>query len=73
MVHCIFGEKICVPQGEIRQEVLVEAYGSVYSIHLEGAKMYHDLNKHFWWNTMKRKIAQYVVKCLICQQVKAEH
>ena len=27
----------------------------------------------FWWNAMKRKITQYVTKCLVCQQVKTEH
>ena len=35
--------------------------------------MYKDLKRHFWWNGMKREIAQYVARCLICQQVKAEH
>ena len=35
--------------------------------------MYKDLKQHFWWNNMKREIAQYVAKCLVCQQVKAEH
>jgi len=35
--------------------------------------MYQDLKKHFWWNAMKREIAQYVAKCLLCQQVKEEH
>ena len=56
-----------------RQKVLAEAHSSAYSIHPGGTEMYQDLKKHFWWNAMKREIAQYVAKCLLCQQVKEEH
>nr|GFC12291.1 putative gypsy-type retrotransposon polyprotein [Tanacetum cinerariifolium] len=35
--------------------------------------MYHDLKQYFWWSGMKRDVATYVSKCLICQQVKIEH
>ena len=35
--------------------------------------MYRDLRKVYWWNGMKRDIADFVSKCLNCQQVKVEH
>ncbi|KAJ8748685.1 hypothetical protein K2173_008130 [Erythroxylum novogranatense] len=35
--------------------------------------MYRDLREHFWWKGMKRDVAEYVSRCLVCQQVKAEH
>lgn len=35
--------------------------------------MYKDLKLNFWWYGMKREVAQSVAKCLVCQQVKAEH
>ncbi|WCJ18415.1 Transposon Tf2-9 polyprotein [Euphorbia peplus] len=35
--------------------------------------MYRNLREHFWWIGMKREIAEYVSRCLSCQQVKAEH
>ena len=35
--------------------------------------MYRDLRQHYWWYDMKREVAEFVSKCLICQQVKAEH
>nr|GEU60535.1 reverse transcriptase domain-containing protein [Tanacetum cinerariifolium] len=36
-------------------------------------KMYHDLNKLYWWPNMKAEIATYVSKCLTCSKVKAEY
>nr|GFC91476.1 putative reverse transcriptase domain-containing protein [Tanacetum cinerariifolium] len=35
--------------------------------------MYHDLKQHFWWSGMKRDVATFVSRCLVCQQVKIEH
>nr|GEW17085.1 putative reverse transcriptase domain-containing protein [Tanacetum cinerariifolium] len=29
--------------------------------------------RHFWWSGMKRDVATFVSRCLICQQVKIEH
>ena len=52
-----YGNRVCVPKGEVRQKVLAEAHNSAYSIHPGGTKMYKDLQRHFWWNGMKREIA----------------
>eukprot|EP00253_Pinus_taeda_P007223 PITA_07223 len=35
--------------------------------------MYSDTKKLFFWSGMKHDIAQFVAKCLECQQVKANH
>ena len=35
--------------------------------------MYHDLRKIYWWEGLKRDIAEFVAKCSNCQQVKVEH
>ena len=68
-----FGSRICVPEGEIRAELLAEAHSSPYSIHPGGTKMYKDLRMNFWWHGMKRSVAKSVAACQVCQQVKAEH
>ncbi|KAL0402639.1 UNVERIFIED_CONTAM: Transposon Ty3-I Gag-Pol polyprotein, partial [Sesamum latifolium] len=39
----------------------------------ENYKMYRDLRPYYWWPTMKKDVAEFVAKCLTCQQVKAEH
>nr|GEY52986.1 DNA/RNA polymerase superfamily protein [Tanacetum cinerariifolium] len=50
-----------------------EAHSSPFSVHPGSTKMYHDLKQYFWWSGMKRDVATFVSKCLICQQVKIEH
>ncbi|XP_073001474.1 uncharacterized protein [Typha latifolia] len=35
--------------------------------------MYHDVRRYFWWPGLKKSIAEFVGRCLICQQVKIEH
>lgn len=51
----------------------MEAYETPYIAHLAGTKMYQDLKKSYRWPGMKKDIGDYVAKCLVCQQVKAEH
>ncbi|GKC15096.1 putative reverse transcriptase domain-containing protein, partial [Tanacetum coccineum] len=36
-------------------------------------KMYYDLRDRYWWSRMKKDIAVYVSRYLICLKVKAEH
>ncbi|KAK6160770.1 hypothetical protein DH2020_004151 [Rehmannia glutinosa] len=35
--------------------------------------MYKDLKRSYWWVNMKNQVAEFVARCLTCQQVKAEH
>ncbi|KAK5785605.1 hypothetical protein PVK06_040207 [Gossypium arboreum] len=69
-----FRNQICVPRNsELIQMILNEAHSSQLSVHLGSTKMYNDLKQLYWWHGMKRDISDFVLKCLICQQVKAEH
>jgi len=52
-----FGNKIYVPQGDVRQKIMAEAHSSAYSMHPGGTKMYQDLKQHFCCNAMKREIS----------------
>ncbi|KAG8488859.1 hypothetical protein CXB51_016742 [Gossypium anomalum] len=70
----MFKDRICVPKNEeLIQKILQEAHSGYFSIHPGSTRMYNDLKKMYWWNGMKRDISEFVSKCLICQQVKAEH
>ena len=41
-------------------------------IHLGGDKMYWDMKRMFYWGGMKKDVAEFVAKCLVCQRVKVE-
>ena len=50
--------RLCVHDvRELRQHILAEAHNSRYSIHPSYTKMYRDLREVYWWNGMKRDIA----------------
>jgi hypothetical protein len=69
-----FKDRLCVPNVQsIRGLILKEAHETAYSIYLESEKMYQDLKKKFWWNKMKREIAEHVAICDSCQRIKAGH
>ena len=57
---------------ELKFELMEEAHSSAYAAHPGSTKMYQTLKDYYWWPNMKREIAAFVSRCLICQQVKAE-
>ena len=68
------GTRLCVPNvDDLRKELLEEAHYSAYSVHLGSTKMYHTIKDTYWWNGMKKNVAEFVSMCLTCQQVKLEH
>ncbi|XP_071905663.1 uncharacterized protein [Coffea arabica] len=69
-----FRDRIVVPANEeIKKEILEESHRSRYTIHSGMTKMYHNVKGLYWWEGLKKDVAKFVQKCLICQQVKAEH
>ena len=70
----MMGHRLCVPDvGELKKDIMEEAHSSAYAMHPGSTKMYHTLREHYWWRGMKKDVAEFVYRCLICQQVKAEH
>ena len=70
------GQRMCVPEyGELKRDIMEEAHSSAYAMHPRITKMYKTLKEHYWWNGMKKEIADFVSRCLnlTCQQVKAKH
>ncbi|EOY20325.1 Retrotransposon protein, Ty3-gypsy subclass, putative [Theobroma cacao] len=69
-----YGTRLYVPDGDgLRREILEEAHMAAYVVHPGATKMYQDLKEVYWWEGLKRDVAEFVSKCLVCQQVKAEH
>src|SRR5262249_51096214 len=69
-----FGSRLCVSSDvQLRNDLLEEAHRSRYTIHPGATKMYRNLKQFFWWAGIKKDIAEFVSRCLVCQQLKAEH
>ncbi|KAL0539379.1 hypothetical protein IC582_023591 [Cucumis melo] len=67
-----FEGRLCVPEDSaVKTELLTEAHSSPFTMHHGSTKMYHDLRCVYWWRNMKREVADFVNRCLVCQQVKA--
>ena len=61
-------KKLCVPNVDnLREEILEEVHFAAYSVHPGATKMYHDIKDLYWWDGLKKDVADYVVKCLTCQ------
>nr|GEZ58511.1 reverse transcriptase [Tanacetum cinerariifolium] len=59
--------RLVVPNdASLRKTLLTEAHSSPFFVHPGSTKMYHDLKQHFWCSGMKRDVAMFVSKCLIC-------
>ena len=69
----MMGNRMCVPNSDgLGKEILDKAHNAPYAMHLGTTKMYNTL-QHYWWPGLKKDVAEFVSKCLTCQQVKAEH
>ena len=66
--------RICVPDvDDLRKLIMEEAHCSAYAMHPGSTKMYRTIKKNYWWLGMKKDVTEFVSRCLVCQQVKAEH
>nr|GFA26190.1 retrotransposon protein, putative, Ty3-gypsy subclass [Tanacetum cinerariifolium] len=66
--------RLVVPNDvSLGEALLTEAHSSPFSVHPGSTKMYHDLKQYFWWSGIKRDVATFVSRCLVCQQGKIEH
>ena len=67
--------RLCIPESapDLKEKILKEAHCSSLSVHPGSSKMYKDLRTHFWWNGLKKDVANYVTRCFTCQKVKFEH
>ncbi|XP_075112470.1 uncharacterized protein LOC142182241 [Nicotiana tabacum] len=64
------GNRLCVADVDgLRHVILEEAHNSKYTIHPGSTKMYHDLKQFYWWEGVKKDVANFVSSCLTCQHV----
>ena len=69
-----YKNRLCLPANkELKKKLMHEAHNTVFTMNPRGNKIYQDLKQYCWWRGMKKDIADYVSKCLTCQQVKTKH
>ncbi|WRX13589.1 Reverse transcriptase domain - like 10 [Theobroma cacao] len=62
-----YGTRLYVPNRDgLKREILEEAHMATYVVHLGATKMYQDLNEVYWWEGLKRDVAEFICKCLVC-------
>ena len=60
--------KVCVPNvDDLKKAIIEEVHCLAYAMHSGSAKMYQTIKENYWWLGMKRDIAEFVSKCLVCQ------
>ena len=60
-----FKGRLYVPEAaDLREQLLIEAHETPYSVHPGTTKMYQDLKKGYWWPRMKKDVVKFIEKCL---------
>jgi len=64
--------KVCVPQaGDLRDRILAEVHDTPYGAHQGVQRTFEQINRMFWWPTMRGDVREYVTTCSACQANKA--
>ena len=67
-------DRVYVPDvGDIRKVVMKETHDVPYSRHSGYQKTIAAVKKHYYWPGMKNDVAEYIARCMECQNVKVEH
>ena len=70
----MFKDKLYVPNmPKVKLLILDEVHKTPYSGHPGYQKTITMLRNEYFWPNMKAKVAEYIARCLDCQQVKTEH
>ena len=60
--------KVCVPNVEdLIRMIKEEAHCLTYAMYSGSTKMYQTIKENYWWSGMKKDIAKFVSRCLVCQ------
>ncbi|TYJ97623.1 ty3-gypsy retrotransposon protein [Cucumis melo var. makuwa] len=67
----LWERRLCVRKDSaVKTELLTEAFSSPFTMHPGSTKMYQNLRRVYWWRNMKREMADFINRCLVCQTTK---
>ena len=70
----VYKNRLYIPDSEeVTRLILNELHKKPYSEHPGYQKMITKLRKKYYWCNMKNDAANYLARCIKCQQVKTEH
>ncbi|KAG8490988.1 hypothetical protein CXB51_014131 [Gossypium anomalum] len=64
--------RLCIPQGSIRELLVLEAHSGGLMGHFGISKTLSTLHEHFYWPRMLRDVEQICERCLICKRAKSK-
>ena len=68
-----YRQRLCIPNNkDLKNNILSEAHDIPIVGHAGYIKTYELMHQSFYWPGMKKDVLQYVARCLICQNIKAE-
>ncbi|XP_074303002.1 uncharacterized protein LOC141637417 [Silene latifolia] len=65
------GNRLCIPNGSIRELLVREAHGGAIAGHFGVNKTSDILSEHFYWPRMNKDVQEIVAKCVVCQKAKS--
>ena len=69
-----YKNRIYIPNvADLRKVFMEEIHQTLYSGHPGYQKMIATARKQYFWLGMKNDMAEYISRCMKCQQVKVEH
>lgn len=70
-IHAGYPNRLCIPRGMARNELMRNAHDSIGSGHTGANRMCVLLRSHYYWPRMSNTCESYVHKCKSCQLAKA--
>ncbi|KAL4364335.1 hypothetical protein GQ457_04G016150 [Hibiscus cannabinus] len=64
--------RICIPQGSMRDILIREAHEGGLMGHFGVTKMLHTLKKHLFWPNMRRDVERFCERCATCKKAKSK-
>ena len=68
-----YGERLCVPEGEVRTKLLHDHHSTPCTGHLGESKTLNRLLPKYYWKNMRETVKQYIKSCHSCQQIKSRN
>lgn len=63
--------RLCIPAGNIRNQLLYQAHDTTASAHQGALKMHESISRNYYWPKLFRSCRQYTDHCTTCQRSKA--